>query len=233
MGPDLRRRAAAAARPRGPGPGPHLGADRAVPAAVRGGVDDGGRAVRPRPTTSTCCAGTRWTACTARWSCSRRSRCCATRPRSARCRDFTGGRFRPVIDDPRFRETTDPPPGCTASCCAAARSTTSWPRPGRSAASTTPRSSGSSSSTRCPTASWPASWSATPTPRTCAGSRRSRPTRARGRTWAWRCRRSCPGWSASGGSPGAGWPRPPPGSSKVHEVEQNALIDAAFFGVDR
>jgi hypothetical protein len=26
---------------------------------------------------------------------------------------------------------------------------------------------------------------------------------------------------------------PAPGSSKVHEVEQNALIDAAFFSVDQ
>ena len=45
-------------------------------------------------------------------------------------------------------------------------------------------------------------------------------------------RRSCRGWWASSGSPGAGWPRPRPGSSKVHEVEQAALIDAAFTGDD-
>ena len=35
------------------------------------------------PTTSTCCAGTRWTASPGRWWCSHQSPCCATRPRSA------------------------------------------------------------------------------------------------------------------------------------------------------
>ena len=53
--------------------------------AVRRGLDDRGRALASRPTTSTCCAGTRWTASSARWSCSPRSRCCATGPWSARC----------------------------------------------------------------------------------------------------------------------------------------------------
>ncbi len=40
VGPAVRRRAAAAARPRGPGPRPHLGPHRAVPAAVGRGFDD-------------------------------------------------------------------------------------------------------------------------------------------------------------------------------------------------
>ena len=40
VGPAVRRGAAAAARPRGSGTGPHLGAHRAVPAAVGRGLDD-------------------------------------------------------------------------------------------------------------------------------------------------------------------------------------------------
>ena len=40
VGPAQRRRPAAPARPRGPGPGPQLRPDRAVPAAVRRGLDD-------------------------------------------------------------------------------------------------------------------------------------------------------------------------------------------------
>ena len=51
-----------------------------------------------------------------------------------------------------------------SSCSAPARSTGSWPPPATSARSTTPRSCGSSSSTRCRTARSPRSSSATRTP---------------------------------------------------------------------
>ena len=209
VGPAQRRRAAAPARPRGPGPRPQLRPHRAVPAAVRRGLHDRGPAVRAERTTSTCCAGTPWTASPGRWWSSRRSRCCAT-VRWSPVDDFTEGGFREVIDDPRFRDQNGPAAGVTTLLLcsgkifwelAAARD--------KLQDRTTPRSSGSSSSTRCRTARSPPSSSATPTPTTCAGCRRSRPTRAHGPTSAWNCPRSCP--SASPGSPASpagGWPHP-------------------------
>jgi 2-oxoglutarate decarboxylase len=68
----------------------------------------------------------------ARWWCSRRSRCCATARSCPPVSDFTGGRFRPVIDDPRYREIDAQRAGVTELLCAAARSSGSSPPPGTS-----------------------------------------------------------------------------------------------------
>ena len=128
--------------------------------------------------------------------------------------DFTGGRFREVIDDPRYRENDGPAAEihrillCSGKIyweLAAARDK----RPRMIHTATTPRSCGSSSSTRCRTASSRPSSSATRTPTTCAGCRKSRRTRARGPTSGSSCRRSCPsGWPGSSGSRAGGWPHP-------------------------
>ena len=195
VGPDLRRGAAAPARPRRPGPRPQLRPHRAVPAAVRGGVDDGLRAVRARQLLPP-----------------------AARPRDGRGAPPAGGvhaevdaarqaggqpagrlHRRPV--PPRDRRPAVPggrhprQPRCGRCSCAAGSSTGRWRRRSRSAASPTSRWCGWSSSTRCPTAGSPPCSTATRTPRTSGGCRRSRATRGRGRSWVWSCRRSCRGWS--------------------------------------
>ena len=85
--------------------------------------------VHARRTTSTCCAGTPSTACAARWWSSRPKSMLRNKAVVSPCADFTGGRFRSVIDDPRYRETTAPRPRSSGSCSAAARSTGSWPPP--------------------------------------------------------------------------------------------------------
>ena len=142
--------------------------------------------------------------------------------------DFTGGRFRLVIDDPRYRELDSPRQPASAPCsCAAARSTTSWPptgtsgdrrrrdRAGRAALPGADRQIAAVLD-RYPNAEdvrWvqeePANQGAWPffgldlpekLPRLAGMQRVSRRRMA----------------------------APAPGSSKVHEVEQNALIDAAF-----
>ena len=65
--------------------------------------------------------------------------------------------------------------------------------------------------------------------RSSSGCRRSRPTRARGRRSAWRCPSCCPT-----SSPGIkrisrrAMSAPSSGSSKVHAVEQQEIIDEAF-----
>ena len=78
VGPAVQRHDAAAARPRGPGPRPHLGPPGALAAAGRRGQHAHRRSRRPRPTTSTCCAARRCRPSASRWWSSRRSRCCGT-----------------------------------------------------------------------------------------------------------------------------------------------------------
>ena len=152
-----------------------------------------------RRTTSTCCAGTRSTGCAAPWWCSRPSRCCATAPWSARCPTSpTAGSARSSTTRSFDRDAPDRTPAvadptdvqklvlCSGKIyweLAAARDKRGvdniaivrieqlYPLPHRQLA-------GCSSATR--------------TRRRCAGSRRSRRTRARGRTSGWNCRRGCP-----------------------------------------
>ena len=111
----------------------------------------------------------------------------------------------------RPRSGVDTPEQVGRCCCAAGSSTGSSTATARSAVSPTSRSFGWSSSTRCPTAGSPPCSTATRTPRTSGGCRRNPATRARGRSWASCCRRSCRGWSGSSGCRGARWPRPPSG----------------------
>ncbi|GAB3858902.1 multifunctional oxoglutarate decarboxylase/oxoglutarate dehydrogenase thiamine pyrophosphate-binding subunit/dihydrolipoyllysine-residue succinyltransferase subunit [Micromonospora andamanensis] len=114
--------------------------------------------------------------------------------------DFTTGTFSPCWPTrPWARRSRSS--GC---CSARARSTTTCSRPGRNAASPTPRSSGWSSSTRCRwRRSGPPSRS-TRTRRTSPGCRRSRPTRVPGRS----SRSTC--WSTSTVSGCAASPVRPP-----------------------
>ena len=123
--------------------------------------------------------------------------------------DFIGGRFRSVIDDPRYRENDGPAADihrvllCSGKIfweLAAARDKRKvddtaivrieqlYPAPHRQLAAVLERY---------------------PNAKTCAGCKRSRRTRARGPTSGSSCRRSCPsGWPGSSGSPAGGWPHP-------------------------
>ena len=109
-GQHSRRRAAAAARPRGPGPGPLVGAHRAVPAAVRRGLDDRRGAVEPANyfhlLRRHALDGVRRPLVVFTPKSMLRNR--GGRPPVT---DFTGGRFRPVIDDPRYRAGRRPAAG--------------------------------------------------------------------------------------------------------------------------
>ena len=226
----VRRRAAAPARARGPGPRPHLGPHRAVPAAVRGGLDDRRRCRPSRRTTSTCCAGTCSTASAARWWCSRPKSMLRNKAAVSPLSRLHRRQVPEVIDDPRYRDGDGPADGVTKLAALLRQDLLgAGRRPARSARSPTRRSCGSSSSTRCRTASSPTCSSATRTPPTCAGCRRSRRTRARGRSSAWSCRRSCPsGCPGSSGCRGGAMAAPAPGSSKVHEVEQADILEKAL-----
>jgi multifunctional 2-oxoglutarate metabolism enzyme len=147
--------------------------------------------------------------------------------------DFTGGRFRPVIDDPRFRENDGPATGvhrvllCSGKIyyeLAAARDKRGvedtaivrieqlYPVPDRQLASILERYPNAEDmrwvqEEPANQGAWPHMGLALPEklPRLVGIRRISRRRMA----------------------------APAPGSSKVHEVEQNALIDAAFFSVDR
>ena len=164
-GQHSRRRAAAAARPRGPGAGPHLRPHRAVPAAVRRGLDDR----RACPSTPAnyfhllrrhALDGVRRPLVVFTPKSMLRNRAVVS-PLS----DFTGGRFRSVIDDPRYRETDGPAAGVRTRAAVQRQALLrAGRRPRQARGSTTPRSCGSSSSTRCRTASSPPSSSATRTP---------------------------------------------------------------------
>jgi multifunctional 2-oxoglutarate metabolism enzyme len=89
--------AAAAPRLRGAGPRPLL--RRASSASCSRPPRTTVRLAHPppRPTTSTCCDGRRSSPAQGRWSCSRRSRCCATSGPRVPGEDFTTGGFQPVI----------------------------------------------------------------------------------------------------------------------------------------
>jgi 2-oxoglutarate decarboxylase len=147
--------------------------------------------------------------------------------------DFTGGRFRPVIDDPRFRENDGPATGvhrvllCSGKIyyeLAAARDKRGvedtaivrieqlYPVPDRQLASILERYPNAEDmrwvqEEPANQGAWPHMGLALPEklPRLVGIRRISRRRMA----------------------------APAPGSSKVHEVEQNALIDAAFFSVDQ
>jgi multifunctional 2-oxoglutarate metabolism enzyme len=147
--------------------------------------------------------------------------------------DFTGSRFRPVIDDPRFRENDGPATGvhrvllCSGKIyyeLAAARDKRGvedtaivrieqlYPVPDRQLASILERYPNAEDmrwvqEEPANQGAWPHMGLALPEklPRLVGIRRISRRRMA----------------------------APAPGSSKVHEVEQNALIDAAFFSVDR
>ncbi len=96
---------------------------------------------------------------------------------ASKAEEFTTGRFRPVIGDASVE-----PPRSARSSCAPARSTTTWRRSGRSAASRTWRSSAWSASTRCRARRSRPRSPSTRTRRSSSGPRRSRRTRVPGRS---------------------------------------------------
>ena len=226
VGPAVVADAAAAARPRGPGPGPHVRPPRALPAAVRRGQHAGGDPDHPGELLPPAAPPGPVAASASRWWSSRRSRCCGT---GWRCR-------RSPTSPPARSSRCSATPGSTApadrrrssGCCSApARSTTTCSRPAPSAASPTPRSSGWSSSTRCRSRSSRRRWRSTRTPRTSPGCRRSRPTRAPGRSWRSTCSSTSTGVRLRRISrPAAA--APAVGSAKLHDAEQAALIEAAL-----
>ena len=116
-----------------------------------------------------------------------RSRCCASRRPPRRPQDFTDGPFMPVIDDPTRRPTAS---RCDRVLLCSGKvyyDLVGAPSSEATAASDA-RSSGSSSSTRCPTSELKAALARYPhLRRTSAGCRRSRPTWAPGRTCASTC----------------------------------------------
>ena len=159
------------------------------------------------------------------------------RNRSRSCQpaaDFTGGRFRPVIDDPRFRETDAPVAGVrTGSSCAAARSTGSSPPRGK-------RASGGLDDIAIVRIE-----QLYPVPDRKLAAVLDRYPNAADVRWVQEepaqpgrlavLRAGAAGEAAAAGSrieagvAAARWPRPPPGRRKVHEVEQaTALIAAAL-----
>ena len=146
VGPALGRGPAAPARLRRPGPGPLVGPHRALPRDVRRGQLDHRDAEHTGQLLPPAAPAGAVRAAASRSSSSRRSRCCGCgpRPRCRRTSPAAGGR---PSSPTRHRRIPRPSPGCG---CAAARSTTTWSSSGRSCRPTTPRSSGSSSSTRCP-----------------------------------------------------------------------------------
>ena len=105
VGPAVRRGAAAAARPRGPGAGPHLGPHRAVPAAVGGGLDDDRDAVDAGellPPAAPARPGRHSPAADrgdAEVDAAQQG--CGQRPR-----DFTEFKFRSVLEEPTYEEGT-------------------------------------------------------------------------------------------------------------------------------
>ena len=116
----------------------------------------------------------------ARWWCSRPSRCCGSRRRRRPWTDFTEGTFRPVIGDPT---RVDPAGVRRVLLCTGKVYYDLLAERGRSWATPTSRSCGSSGSYPLPgdelvtaLAPYPA------TPRSC-GCRRSRRTRVPGRSW--------------------------------------------------
>ena len=224
VGPALQRRPAAAARLRGPGTGPLLRAHRAVPRDVGRGQLDHRDAEHPGELLPP-----------------------ATPPGAVRPPQAARG-LHPEVDAAAARRDVDagglheralpagdrrpdlagsrrPSPGCG---CAAARSTTTWSSSARSCRPTTPRSSGSSSSTRCRSRRSATRSRRTRTPRTSPGSRRSRPTRARGRS----SRSTCRSTSSVGtylrriSRPASA--SPAAGSHNKHEVEQEELLAETF-----
>ena len=103
--------------------------------------------------------------------------------------DFTSGTFQPVLRRPVGR----PGAGAAGAALHAARSTTtSPPKRDRRRARRRRDRAASSSSTRCRSTSCGPSSTASPTP-SSSGCRRSRPTRAPGRSW----RSTCPSTSAA------------------------------------
>ena len=147
--------------------------------------------------------------------------------------DFTGGRFRPVIDDPRYRDDDGPATEVrrVLLCSGKIYYELAAARDKRGITDTAiVRHRAALPGARPPAGQHPGA----------LPERRGHPLGPGGAGQPGRLAvpragaagEAARGWSASSGSPGAGWPRPPPGSSKVHEVEQDALIDAAFSGDD-
>ena len=107
------------------------------------------------------------------------SRCCATGSRVSAVDDFTSGTFQPVLATIRRPIR----PRCGGCCSAPGKvyyDLVAGPR--RARHRPTPRSSGSSSSTRCRSTSCGRALAGYPDAATSPGSRRSRPTRAPGRS---------------------------------------------------
>jgi hypothetical protein len=219
-------RAAAPPRLRRPRTGPLVGPHRALPAVVRRGQHDDRLPLDPGvPLPPVAPSGLRPPASPAHRvrpqvdaaAQGRRRRCRRTsRPAaSARCCPTPVARRRrghPRASWRRARSSGSWRPSVTSSvtrappCCASS----SWPR-------LRPRSS-------------PQPYGDTPTPSWC-GSRTSRRTRARGRSWRSTCRSCWPSRARTArcaSSPARPRPRRPLGSHKKHELEQAALLGAAF-----
>ena len=168
----------------GQGPDHTSGPDRAVPAAVRRGLDDGRRAVHPGellPPAAPARAGRRAPADG------------GVHPEvdaAQQGRGVLGRRLhRRQVRVGDRRPHRRPGRGQEGPADQRQAVTTSWTPTGRRTTSPTPRSSGWSRSTRCRGASWRTCWTPTRRSPTSAGCRRSRRTRAPGRSWRWRCRR--------------------------------------------
>ena len=139
--------AAAAARLRGPGPGPLLGPDRAVPAAVRRGQHDGRDAVHPGALLPPAAPAGAAPSRAGRWSSSRRSRCCGSRPPRPPRRGLHH-RHLPAGDRPD-RGRVDPAGVDRVLLCSGKIYYDLLAERQQARRAPTPRSSGSSSSTRC------------------------------------------------------------------------------------
>ena len=210
----------------GQGPDHTSGPHRALPAAVRRGLDDGRGAVHPGELLPPAAPPGARRRGTGRWSCSRRSRCCATRPRSARSRTSPRARSSSVIDDRGGHR-----PGAGAQGAAVSRQALlrAGRRAGRSAGSPTSRSCGSSSSTRCRSQRLGAIFERYPN--------------ATDFRWVQEEPANQGAWPFYGlhlpelypdlprrdaGSPAGSMAAPSAGSGKVHEVEQREIIEKAL-----
>ena len=228
VGPALQRRAAAAARLRGPGSGPLLRPHRALPADVRRGQHDGRRCPRPP----------RRYFHLLRWQAYHEPRrpLIVFTPKSmlrlkaaaSAVEDFTTGTLPAGHRRDRGRDR----PGRRPPGAAVLRQGLLRPA-GRAGQARAPdgdrsRSSGSSSSYPLPGAARsPRRVARYPRRRAASGSRRSRPTRGRGRS----SRSTCPTTSAAGRCAciaRAASASPAAGSHKKHDLEQRALVERAF-----
>ena len=206
---------------RGPGPGPHVRPARALPAAVRRGqhagrdADHPGEplppAAPPGPVAEEEAAGRLHA----------RSRCCGTGCACRRSPTSPPARFQPVLAT--GHRHARPGRGASGCCSAPARSSTTCSRPAPSGASPTPRSSGWSSSTRCRSRRCGRRWRSTRTPRTSPGCRRSRPTRAPGRSSRSTCWSTCDGRPAAPHLPAAA--AAPAVGSTNHDAERRLSVD--------